>query len=73
MKVHVESNYLVSEQVAVIEGVTCIMVRCNDFDHFKHLPEVVSYEGVKCGKTGWNSDSNRACYQSSAHIVMRGK
>ncbi len=69
MKVQVEKDELVAQQVAVIEGNTCIVVTCHDFDHYKRLPAVVSFNGIKCGKTGWNSDTNRCHYQSNATIV----
>lgn len=69
MKVKIEKDYLTAEQIAVIEGNTCILVHCNDYDHYKKLPSVISYNGTLCGKTGWNSDTNRCCYQSSATIV----
>jgi hypothetical protein len=72
MNVQVEEGFLVAQQVAVIEGNTCIVVTCNDFDHYKRLPAVVSYNGVKCGKTGWNSDTGRCHYQSNAIIVQVG-
>lgn len=68
-QVRVETD-LVADVVAVIEGNTCIVLPCTDFDHFKKLPAVISYNGVKCGKTGWNSDTNRVHYQSNAIIVQ---
>ncbi len=71
MKVQIEHDYLVAEVVTCIEGNTCIVVTCYDLDHFRALPSVVSHNGIKCGKTGWNSDTNRAHYQSNAHIVRR--
>jgi hypothetical protein len=66
----VEVGYLTAIAVAVIEGTTCAMVDCADYDAYKRLPEVVSYHGVKMGKTGWNSDTNRAHYQSNATILQ---
>lgn len=73
MQVQVEKDMLVAQQVAVIEGNTCIVVTCHDFDHYKQLPAVISYNGVKCGKTGWNSDTNRCHYQSNAVRVQVSK
>lgn len=72
MKVQVVEDYLVAERVEVIEGDTCIVVTCHDFDHYKRLPAVVSYNGIRCGKTGWNSDTNRCHYQSNAVLVRVG-
>ncbi len=65
----VEVAYLRAVTVQVIEGTTCAMVDCHDYDHFRTLPEVVSYNGVMMGKTGWNSDTNHAHYQSNAQVV----
>ncbi len=67
--VKVVSDHLVAEVVAEYDGVTCIVVHCDDFDHFKRLPQVVSHNGIMCGKTGWNSDTNRCHYQSNASLV----
>jgi hypothetical protein len=66
----VEVGYITALVVAVIEGNTCATVNCSDFDAYKRLPEVVSYHGVKLGKTGWNSDTNHAHYQSNATILQ---
>lgn len=67
-------NALVALAVAKVKSsdhgeVICIVVTCTDFDHYRNLPEAVSYNGIRCGKTGWNSDKNYACYQSNATIV----
>jgi hypothetical protein len=70
MQVNIEANKMVAEMIGVVEGVTCIVVSCEDYDHYKQLPHVVSYNGTLCGKTGWNSDTNRAYYQSNAHILI---
>ncbi len=43
---------------------------CHDYDHLKELPEVVSYEGIICGRTGWNSDKNLAYYKSTAKVAL---
>lgn len=64
-----EPDKLVIQHLAVVEGTTCAVVHCNDYDHFKRLPEVVSYNGMLLGKSGWNSDTNRCHYQSNANIV----
>ena len=70
----VEVGYITALVVAVIEGNTCAMVDCADYDAYKRLPEVVSYHGVKLGKTGWNSDTNHAHYQNNAIILqLEGK
>jgi len=71
MKVKVEPEYLVAEMVAEIDHIVCIMVHCQDYEHFRSLPQVLSHNGILCGKTGWNSDTNRCCYQSNAQLVKR--
>lgn len=69
MKLKPEPDMLVAQHIAVVEGVTCAIVHCDDYEHFKRLPEVVSYKGENLGKTGWNSDTQRCHYQSNANII----
>lgn len=52
-----------------IEEQLVLETDCADFDAYKALPAAVIYQGVECGKTGWSSDSNRACYKQSAIIA----
>jgi hypothetical protein len=61
-----EPEYLSILQAETLDGVLCCMVTCTDYDHYKRLPEVTSYNGRLLGKTGWNSDTQRAHYQSNA-------
>lgn len=57
-------------QVATwMEGQLVLETTCRDFDHYKTLPDVVVYEGVECGKTGWSSDTHLACYKSGTAIA----
>lgn len=44
---------------------------CEDYDAFKALPQVVAFQGIKCGKTGWSSDTHRACYKSNSSIAYK--
>jgi hypothetical protein len=67
--IQIEKDYITATSVATVENVLCIVVDCTDFDHYKSLPAVVSHDGRLCGKTGWNSDTGRAYYQSNAMIV----
>ena len=69
MKVQVEKEHMVAHMVAEIDGVVCVVVTCDDYDHYKRLPQVVSHNGIMCGKSGWNSDTNRCHYQSNATLV----
>ena len=70
MKVQVEKEHMVAQMVAEIDGVVCVVVTCHDFDQVKKLAQVVSHNGFMCGKTGWNSDTNRCHYQSIASLVI---
>jgi hypothetical protein len=45
-------------------------VSCRDYDHFASLPDAIQINGIILGKTGWSSDSNKACYKTN---VMLGK
>jgi len=68
-RLYVEPEYITAIYVGSIEGVQVATVDCTDYDHFRALPPVVSFQGTRLGKTGWNSDSNRACYQSNATLL----
>jgi hypothetical protein len=48
----------------IIEGQTVLETTCRDFEHFCSLPAVVRFENRICVKTGWSSDTYRACYKS---------
>lgn len=54
-----------------IEGDLILETTCRDYDHYIELPDVVTYNGVMCGKTGWSSDRNYACYKSNAMIARK--
>lgn len=55
----------------ILEGKMVLETPCQDFDHYKRLPDVVSYHGRVCGKTGWNSDRNYACYKQTDYIARK--
>lgn len=42
----------------------------NGFASYEALPSVLSYEGKRYGKTGWNSDNNIGYYRDDAKIAM---
>lgn len=65
----VERDWLTVESVGMVEGVMCAITTCPDYDAYKALPEVISYNGAKLGKTGWNSDTGHAFYQTNALIL----
>ncbi len=52
-----------------VEGQWVLETDCSDFEHYQSLPQVISYQGVSCGKTGWSSDRNYACYKSGVAIA----
>ena len=64
-----EPGHLTILQVGMVEGTMCALVDCTDHDIFQALPQVVSYQGTLLGKTGWNSDTHRAHYQSNALVL----
>ncbi len=69
-KVAVELTGAIVIQVATwYDGELVLETVCRDYDHYKSLPDVVLYEGVECGKTGWSSDNGYACYKSGAAIA----
>jgi hypothetical protein len=52
-----------------IEGKIVLETPCRDYDEYRTLPRLVSYDGVTCGLTGWNSDRGYACYQSGGLVA----
>lgn len=57
----------------IIEGQVVIETTCRDYDHYRSLPDAVTYNGVVCGKTGWNSDRGYACYKSGVALAYPTK
>lgn len=70
MKARVVENAIVIHAAHLIEGVTVLETTCASFKDFCALPGVVEFEGRVCGKTGWSSDTNLACYKSDAKIAF---
>ncbi len=54
-----------------MDGQLVLETECADYDAYKALPEVVSYEGTVCGKSGWSSDRNYACYKSNMAVAYK--
>ena len=52
-----------------IEGVVCLSTSCIDYENYRTLPQVVDFDGIICGLTGWNSDLQLAYYQSKTKIA----
>lgn len=71
MKATIVPGAIVITSSARIEGELVLETTCRDYDHYKSLPDVVSYSGEMCGKTGWNSDRQYACYKSGARIAKK--
>ncbi len=71
MKAKIEPDYIAVKHVSKYDGVTCCVVECENYDRYKVLPDTVSYNGVLCGKTGWNSDKNHAYFQSNSYYVRK--
>jgi hypothetical protein len=73
MKAKVLPDAITVEAAHIIDGETVLETTCRDFDHFCSLPAAVEFEGRVCGKTGWSSDTNRACYKSGARVAYAVK
>jgi len=69
----IEKDYLTIKHSAKIDGITCCVVDCLDYDNFKTLPPAISYNNTLCGKSGWNSDKSEAYYQSNTPLVRIAK
>jgi hypothetical protein len=55
----------------VLEGQLVIETECNDFDHYKRLPGALTFKGITLVKTGWSSDTGKACFKQSTMIAYR--
>lgn len=62
---------IVIQSAVMYDGELVLETLCRDYDHYKSLPDVVDYEGTECGKTGWSSDKQYACYKSGAAIAKK--
>ncbi len=62
-------EYLRLHYCVLLEGEYVAEVDCQDFADFKALPSAIVYDGKVLGKTGWNSDSCKACYKSGVPLA----
>ncbi len=52
-----------------IEGMMVIETSCSDYEKYRSLPDLIEYNGVLFGKTGWSSDKEYACYKSNPIVA----
>jgi hypothetical protein len=52
-----------------LDGEIVIEVPCKDYENFASLPNALSYNGTVVGKTGWSSDTYRACYKQNTRLA----
>ena len=71
MKASIVSGAIAITAHHILDGETVIETACRNYDHYKSLPPVVSYEGIIVGLTGWNSDRGYACYKSGAKVAHK--
>ena len=69
MNARAESRYIRVLQSTYIEGQHIAEVECNDFDFYMGLPSVLEFQGRLFGKTGWNSDTGKACYKTGVPMA----
>jgi hypothetical protein len=69
MKAEVVAGAIPVETEHLLDGKVVLETTCNDYDHYSSLPGVVTYNGTTCKKTGWSSDTNRACYKQSYMVA----
>lgn len=65
------SDMLAVQRHEVCDGVHYIAVDCHDYEHFKSLPDAVSFQGQTLGKSAWNSDKELAYYRSDMKLARR--
>lgn len=54
-----------------LDGQLVFETQCKDADQYESLSRVVSYRGVEFVKTGWSSDTNKACYKSGRGVAYK--
>ena len=69
MKATALKNTVVLNSIHMIGGESVFQTVCRDFEMFCQLPEVIEYNGIVAGKTGWNSDTGFACYRSRLNFA----
>lgn len=52
-----------------VDGTLWLYTDCNDYDHYKTLPQAITFDGNRYGLSGWNSDRNIACYQTNVKVA----
>ncbi len=58
-------NGIVVNNSYQMDGNYWLETDCADYNAWRALPDVVAYEGRAYAKTGWNSDSCKACYSTN--------
>ena len=51
-------------------GVKVLVVPCENFDNLKRLPSALDYDGLRYGRTGWNSDKCVAYYRTDHKVAF---
>ncbi len=69
MYAHVVMGAVKIESEHRLDGQLVLETTCRDYDHYRTLPDVVTYKGVECTKTGWSSDRNYACYKEGGLVA----
>lgn len=67
-----ETGYLLVIQGGYIGEELYCEVQCDDYDHWRRLPAAVSFQDQLLGKSGWNSDRQRAYYKVNI-LLAQGK
>ena len=50
-------------------GVGVVMLDCANSDELARLPKAIEVDGVRYGRTGWNSDHCVAYYRTDAQLA----
>lgn len=57
------------DQVRTINGITWLIVPCIDYDAYKDLPDVVSYNNDHFALMSFDSDKGQAVYRNDGKIA----
>lgn len=50
-------------------GVKVAIIPCENYANLKSLPQAIDYDGLRYGRTGWNSDRCIAYYRTDCKVA----
>lgn len=69
MQAKARSDLLTLQSLFRFDDIWFAECDCNDYDHYKSLPNVIEAQGHVLGKSAWNSERNIAYYRDDKIIA----